>query len=102
MRRGREACFEHAEEEKMNVEASKTQRHRARRIALGVGLGWCIAISFACGASGDSNDNPPPTSWIRLLSSSYGTALDRQFRISQPVQVFQPTDPVCLSIELEG
>jgi hypothetical protein len=85
----------------MNVEPSKRRLCRGRRAALGLGIAWCIAISLACGTSGD-DDDPNETPGLTIRAATYGTALDSQFRISQPVQVFAPTDPVCLSIEIEG
>ena len=74
-----------------------------RRIVAGIALGYLLVLSLACGSSGDVTppDDPSPTS-ITVRSVRYGTALGANQQIQNPVERFQPTDPVHVSVEIAG
>ena len=79
-----------------------------RRATLLAASTFLLATSLACGASSrDAEDDPAtgPTeeeAAIRIVSVTYGTALDDHFTVSQPVERFTPRDPLAISIVVGG
>ncbi|MCB9597302.1 MAG: hypothetical protein H6719_31545 [Sandaracinaceae bacterium] len=81
------------------------RRARAWKRWLGpLAMGYLLAVSLACGSSGgdttEEEEEAPAT--IHVLRANYGTALSPQQQITTPVTEFAPTDPVCISVEIEG
>lgn len=75
---------------------------RTRRLGYAA-LGTLIGNLVACGGAGDgAEESTEAPAAITIRSATYGTALDAQQRIAQPVQEFAPTDPVSISLELQG
>lgn len=72
-----------------------------RKTRVGYVVLGMLLCHVGCGGSGADESQPTPTS-ITIRSATYGTALDAQQHVARPVQEFAPTDPVCISLELEG